>query len=66
MMDLSDGPNLINGNGIPGSTYRLQYSDTSAPFNWQSIESVMADSTGRFSYTDTPGFPTRFYRTTYP
>jgi subtilisin-like proprotein convertase family protein len=57
---------LINASGIPGYTYRLQYSDVIGPFVWQDIESVTADSTGKFSYTDTSGSPMRFYRTVYP
>jgi hypothetical protein len=66
--DLGNGSFRINGNGIPGYTYRLQYSDTIAPFNWQDIVggSVTADSTGKFEYTDTPGAQTRFYRSMYP
>jgi subtilisin-like proprotein convertase family protein len=57
---------LINASGIPGYTYRLQYSDVTGPFVWQDIESATADSTGKFSYTDTSGAPMRFYRTVYP
>jgi hypothetical protein len=64
--DLGDGSILINGNGIPGYRYRLQYSDTSVPFNWQNLETVTADNTGQFGYNDTSGSPTRFYRTVYP
>ena len=66
--DLGNGAFRINGNGIPGYLYRLQYSDTIAPFNWQVMVggSVTADSTGKFEYTDTSGAPTRFYRTVYP
>ncbi len=64
--DLGNGSILINGSGIPGYTYRLQYSDVSGPFVWQDLTSVTADNTGKFSYTDTSGSPTRFYRTVYP
>jgi hypothetical protein len=64
--DLGGGSFLINGNGIPGYTYRLQYSDAVVPFAWQDIGSLTADSTGKFTYTDTAGAPTRFYRTVYP
>jgi hypothetical protein len=57
----------IDASGIPGRTYRLQYSDT-APFNWQDLPgaSLTADSAGRFQYTDTSTAPTRFYRSVYP
>ncbi len=64
--DLGEGSFRINGSGIPGYTYRLQYSDSPSPFVWQSLVSATADSTGAFQYTDTSGAPTRFYRTVYP
>jgi subtilisin-like proprotein convertase family protein len=66
--DLGNGLFRINGDGISGYTYRLQYSDTIAPFDWQDMAggSVTADSTGKFEYTDTTAGPTRFYRTVYP
>ena len=64
--DLGGGSFRVNGSGIPGYTYRLQYSDTVAPFAWQDIGSMTADSIGKFGYTDTTGAPTRYYRTVYP
>jgi hypothetical protein len=59
---------LIVGCGIPGYTYRLQYSDMSAPLTWQDFVgvSLTADSQGRFSYTDTTTSLTRCYRSVYP
>ena len=33
--DLGGGAFSINGSGIPGYTYRLQYSDSASPFIWQ-------------------------------
>ncbi len=63
---LGGGSVLIGGSGIPGYTYRLQYSDSASPFVWQDLVSVTADSTGKFSYTDTSGDTMRFYRTAYP
>ena len=58
----------ISGSGIPGRTYRLQYSDSMGPFVWQVITggSVTADSVGRFEYTDTSTETLRFYRSVYP
>lgn len=58
----------IDASGIPGRTYRLQSSDTVAPFDWQDLTngSMTADSTGRFEYTDTTEATTRFYRSVYP
>ena len=64
--DLGGGSFLINGNGIVGYTYRLQYSDSTSPFDWQDLASVTADSTGKFTYTDTSGSSARFYRTVRP
>lgn len=59
----------IIGSGIPGYTYRLQYSITPGPvFVWQDLSSLTADSTGQFSFTDTPAIdsPPRFYRSISP
>jgi subtilisin-like proprotein convertase family protein len=64
--DLGSGSFLIDGSGISGYAYRLQYSDVSGPFVWQALTSVTADNNGKFSYTDTSGAPMRFYRTVYP
>jgi hypothetical protein len=65
---LGNGSFRISGNGIPGRTYRLQFTTLPSPSNWQDIPgaSVMADSTGKFEYTDTPGAGTGFYRSVYP
>jgi hypothetical protein len=57
---------LINGNGIPGYTYRVQSTSTLSPANWQNIGTVTADGTGAFHYTDTPPGGQIFYRTAYP
>jgi hypothetical protein len=59
---------LISGSGVADYTYRLQYSDMSTPFTWQDFVglSLTADSTGRFSYTDTTTSLTRCYRSVYP
>jgi hypothetical protein len=66
IVNLDNGSFRIDGNGIPGRTYRLQYSDVTGPFVWQDIESVTANSVGAFQYTDTSGSSMRFYRTVYP
>ena len=58
---------LLISNGIPGYTYTLQYSDVAAPFVWQALGSVNANSAGVFQFTDAPGVETmRFYRWVYP
>jgi hypothetical protein len=64
--DLGGGSFRVNGSGIPGYSYRLQYSDAVSPFVWQNISSLTADSTGKFTYTDTSGSSARFYRTVCP
>jgi hypothetical protein len=65
---LGNGSYLINGNGIPNYTYRLQHTPTLNPANWQAIPgaNLTADSTGAFQYTDTPTGGMGFYRTVYP
>lgn len=68
LTDLGKGSFLIRGDGIPGRTYRMQYSDTIVPFDWQIISggTVTADSVGVFNYTDTSGSSSRYYRSVYP
>ena len=58
----------IDGDGIPGRTYRLQFSDSANPLNWQDLPSasVTADSLGRFTYTDMSSGDLRFYRSVNP
>ena len=55
----------IFGNGIPGRTYRIQYSDT-AGGTWLLLNSAAADTNGVFQLTDSSGSPQRFYRSVYP
>jgi hypothetical protein len=66
--DQGGGSFLIRGNGIPGRIYRLEYSDTVAPFTWQVLSggSVTANSAGVFQFTDTGGSGSRYYRSVYP
>jgi hypothetical protein len=67
--ELGDGSAVMSGSGIPGYTYRLQYSVTAGPaFAWQDLATVTTDSSGRFNFTDTPpaNSPARFYRSTSP
>jgi hypothetical protein len=70
IQNLGGGSYQITGSGIPGDTYRVQYSDSLAPANWQFLTgiSLTADAGGNFSFTDNSGdnSPTRFYRTVYP
>ena len=66
--DLGGGSFRIDGNGIPGRAYRLQYTDTLTPATWQDLEgaTVTTDSVGRFQYTGTSGSGSRYYRSVYP
>jgi subtilisin-like proprotein convertase family protein len=58
----------IRGSGIPGRTYRLEYSNGLTPASWQVLSgaTVTADAVGVFEHTDTSGAPTRYYRSVYP
>ncbi|MFM1767980.1 MAG: hypothetical protein RJA22_509 [Verrucomicrobiota bacterium] len=58
----------IRGSGIPGRTYRLEYSNGLTPATWQVLSgaTVTADAVGVFEHTDTSGAPTRYYRSVYP
>jgi hypothetical protein len=66
--DLGNGSFRIDGNGIADRTYRLQYTDSLTPADWQDLAggSVAADSAGKFQYTDTGGSSSRHYRTVWP
>ncbi len=70
IVDQGSGSFLINGSGIPGRTYRMQYNDSllTTPDNWVDFSSgsVTADSTGAFQFTDTSGNSGRSYRSVYP
>lgn len=62
------GSFLILGSGIPDRTYRMQYTDSLTPANWQDLSngSETADPTGAFQYSDTTGNSGRFYRSVNP
>lgn len=66
--DLGNGSFHIDGSGIPSRTYRLQYTGTLTPADWQDISggSVTANSAGAFAFTHTPGAGTPFYRSVFP
>jgi hypothetical protein len=62
------GTFLIKGCGIPGRTYRMQYTESLAPTAWTDFTNcnVTADSTGAFQFTDTSGSGSRYYRSVCP
>jgi hypothetical protein len=66
--DLGNGSYRIRFDGIPGLTYRIEYTPTLNPLQWQTLGSRTADANGMFEMVDTPpaGFTQRFYRSVYP
>jgi hypothetical protein len=63
---LGDGTLAVRGNGVPGSTYRLQFATGTQTPDWQVLGSATADSFGLFQLTDTNGAALRLYRSIYP
>jgi hypothetical protein len=65
---MGNGSFQIHGYGIPGCSYRLQFTTTLNPANWQDIPggSATANDLGEYQFTDTPAEGSRFYRTVYP
>lgn len=68
IVSVANGSVLLNGSGIPGLTYRIQYTASLGAPAWQDLPnaSVTADSTGAFQYTDTAAADVRYYRSVYP
>ncbi len=66
--DLGNGSFHINGAGIPGRSYRLQYTGNLASPNWQTLATQTCNSFGILEYLDSPGVgaPTRYYRFVSP
>jgi len=66
--DLGNGSFGLTFTGIPGRTYRIQYTEQLENPNWQTLASGTPNSLGFFEYVDTPPIekPTRFYRSVYP
>jgi hypothetical protein len=65
---LGNGAFLIQFDGIPELTYRIQAATNLNAPDWFVLGSVTADSVGRFNFTNTPpaGEPHRFYRSVFP
>jgi hypothetical protein len=64
--DLHNGSYAIRGDGIPGRTYRIQYTDHVQPANWQPLSTNQADIYGAFRIIDPTGSSGRFYRSVNP
>lgn len=65
-LSLGDGSYQVIGDGLPGCTYRIEFTDSLENPVWQTLGSATADQFGVFTVTDTPGTPQRFYRSVYP
>jgi hypothetical protein len=58
----------LRGDGIPGFTYSLEFSESLSPPNWLPLELIVADPAGAFEHVDRPpaGAAPRFYRAVGP
>ena len=62
-----DGGVQLMFNGNPNWTYRIQYTDTLAPTQWQDLTNVTADPAGAVTFMGTTtNSPARFYRAVWP
>ena len=66
--DLGNGSYLLSFDGIPGRSYRIEYTEDANLQNWQPLGGGTADPSGAFVLVDTPagGSLRRFYRSLYP
>jgi len=66
---LNNNSVLIQGSGIPGRTYRIQYRLPLISPLWQDLSgasSLSANAKGWFQFADTSGTSAREYRSIYP
>jgi hypothetical protein len=66
--DLGNGSYRIRFDGIPGFTYRIEYTQNLEPADWKTLGSETANQVGLFEIVDTPpqGAGPRFYRSAFP
>ena len=64
----SNGAFTLQFNGVPGTAYKIQHSESLNPPNWQTLGSSTAGESGLVRFTNAPpvGMPQRFYRTVWP
>jgi hypothetical protein len=60
------GGSLIQFQGIPAYTYRIQFSESLQTPDWLTLGTNTADATGAFEFTDANGSPARSYRSINP
>ena len=63
---LGSGSYVIGGEGVPGSTNRIQFLQDLGVTNWQTLGTVTASPSGMFQFIDTNNSMQRFYRSVYP
>jgi hypothetical protein len=63
-----DGSIRLTFTGIPGFTYRIQYTDSLSNMAWQTVATQTADAFGACECVDWPSTnaPMRFYRVVWP
>lgn len=64
--DLGNGVYHVQGDGIPGRTYRIQYTSDLQNPAWQTLGSTTTDGLGVFVFEDTAGHSGGYYRSVYP
>ena len=63
---IGGGTFRVTFNGIPGRTYRIQYSIDLTNPNWITLGAATVNSQGVLTFDDSSAAPARFYRTVYP
>ena len=65
---LADGSMRVIFDGMPGTAYRVQRTDSLLMPNWQDVATLAADQFGTYVFVDPPGTnaPTRYYRSVSP
>jgi hypothetical protein len=63
---LGNGSYSILGDGVPGLTYRIEFTDSSPSANWQTLGTATANPVGIFEFVDPDGSAQRCYRSIYP
>jgi len=65
---VGDGSFRVRFQGVPGLTYRIEYTESLTTPNWKSLGISEAGDQGLFEILDRPvaGSPMRFYRSVHP